>query len=66
MDIDEIREKRRALKASQWRLASLVNRSGPWLGLRESGYVQPSEDELQALEEALLKIECGAVMRAGG
>jgi predicted transcriptional regulator len=66
MGIKEIREKRKELGLSQWALAVRVNRTGPWLGLRESGFVKPSEDELEALEEALLKIECNVVIQARG
>jgi predicted transcriptional regulator len=53
MTIEEIRERRKALGLSQWGLAVLVNRSGPWLGLREAGYVKPTEEEIHALLEAL-------------
>ena len=55
MTIDEIREARKRLGLSQWGLAIKVNRSGPWLGLRELGYVKASPDELAALSQALKK-----------
>ena len=58
LSIEQIREERKRLKISQWRLAVRVNRSGPWFGLREAGYVEANQDELEALSEALQQPEC--------
>ena len=57
LTIEQIREERLQKGVSQWRLAVLVNRSGPWLGLREAGYVQTKPEELEALSAALEKAE---------
>jgi predicted transcriptional regulator len=53
LNIEQIRTKRKQLGLSQWALAVRVNRSGPWLGLREAGYVKPNQAELEALTRAL-------------
>ena len=45
LNIEQIREERKRLRISQWRLAVCVNRSGPWLGLREIGYVEANHDK---------------------
>lgn len=58
LSIEKIREERKKQGLSQWRLAVRVNRSGPWLGLREAGYVEANQDELEALSEALQQPEC--------
>ena len=56
--IEEIKEKRQRKGLSQWALAIRVGRSGTWLSLRESGYVQTTEDELRALSAALEQAGC--------
>ena len=55
VSIEEIKTERLRKGLSQWRLAVLVKRSGPWLGLREAGYVQTKPEELKALSAALEK-----------
>ena len=57
MDIQQIREMRKRLGQSQWALAVRVGRSGTWLSLRESGYVEASLEELKALSAALRLVE---------
>ena len=51
--IEEVKAERRRKGLSQWALAVRVGRSGTWLSLRESGYVQASREELAALRAAI-------------
>jgi len=51
--MQSIIKKRKAAGLSQWDLANLVGRSGPWLGLRERGNVYPTPGEVRALEFAI-------------
>lgn len=52
-EIIEIVNGRKQLGLSQWALASRINRSGTWLGLRENGYVDAKAEEIEALSNAL-------------
>lgn len=61
LSIEQIREERKKQGLSQWGLAVKVNRSGPWLGLREAGYIEANRDELEALSEALGQSKCQQV-----
>jgi predicted transcriptional regulator len=66
MKIEKIRDIRKRQGLSQWALAIRVNRSGPWLGLREAGYVEATQEELEALSAALSDGQSEPLHQAGG